>query len=218
MLNFGISGMRLVNPRDGWPNEKAGAMAAGAGLVIDQATIFPSTADALDDCQFVVATTARRREMALPVMSPRETATELMKRTQRGEVCAVLFGPERAGLSSDDVAHADAIVSIPVNPNFASLNLAQAVCLLAYEWGLASGAGVSTAEMAPITPANREDVERFLGRLVSALDDSGYFYPEKKRDLMERNLRIAFTRVGFTQEEIQSLHGVIKSLVRRANG
>lgn len=218
MLNFGISALRLVNPRDGWPNEKAGAMAAGAGPVIDHTQVFATTAQAIHDCHFVVATTARRREMSLPVWSPQETATALRHRIARGQSCAILFGAERAGLSSEDVAHADAIVSIPVNPTFASLNLAQAAVLLAYEWGQASQTGVPTAAMAPPRPASRADLTRFLDRLIGALDESGYFFPERKKTVMERNLRIAFTRVGFTDDEIQSLHGVIKSLVRNAVG
>ena len=214
MLNFGASGLRLVNPRDGWPNEKAGAMAAGAGLVIDQTAVFASTAEALADCSYVLATTARRRELALPVYTPQEAAQQFSAAIGEGRKCAVLFGGERAGLSSEDVARADGIISIPVNPEFASLNLAQAVMVMAYEWGKVASNGIKTAERPESAPADRKDIEIFLGRLIKALEDSGYFFPEKKRELMERNLRVAFTRVGFTEDEIQSLHGVVKSLVR----
>lgn len=217
MLNFGVSGMRLVNPRDGWPNSKAAAMASGAAIVIDQTEIFGSVEEAVADCQYVVATTARRREVALPVSTPIETAQKLNKRVKAGERCAVLFGGERNGLSSDDVSHADAILSIPVNPAFASLNLAQAALLVAYEWSRAGGAMPVDNPMSEIPPATRKELDQFLSRLESALDDSGYFFPAEKRAGMVRNLRAAFSRAGFTELEISSLHGIVKSLSRNTD-
>lgn len=218
MLNFGLSGLRIVNPRDGWPNEKAGAMSAGATIVVDQARVFASTADAVADCNYVVATTARSREALLPVFSPEDAAVEMKARIARGEKCGVLFGGERAGLSNDDVMRADAIVSIPVNPAFASLNLAQAALVVAYEWAKADERkGVGAGENVAI-PASKEDFERFFDHLVSELDNSGYFFPEEKRANMLRNLKVAFQRAGLTESETRSLRGVIKALVKRRGG
>lgn len=215
MLNFGLSGLRIVNPRDGWPNEKAGAMAAGASIVIDQARVFTSTADAVADCNYVVATTARPREALLPVLSPEEAAAEMKPRIARGEKCCVLFGGERAGLSNDDVMRADAIVSIPVNPAFASLNLAQAALVVAYEWAKADERKALGIEESAAIPAPKADFERFFDHLVSELDRSGYFFPEEKRTNMVRNLKAAFQRAGLTESETRSLRGVIKALAKR---
>ena len=217
MLNFGVSGLRLVNPRDGWPNSKAAATASGAAIVIDQTQVFDSVDEAIADCQYVVATTARRREVPLPVLTPVEMAQALKKRVAAGERCAVLFGGERNGLSSDDVAHADAILSIPVNPAFASLNLSQAALLVAYEWSRADGAAPIENPMSETQTATREELDQFLYRLESALDDSGYFFPPEKRPGMVRNMRAAFSRASFTELEVRTLHGVIKSLSRRTD-
>ncbi|MHA7871188.1 MAG: RNA methyltransferase [Hyphococcus sp.] len=215
MLNFGVSGLRLVKPRDGWPNASAAAMASGASIVIDQAQVFASVEEAIADCRFVVATTARRRELSLPVLGPEDAADALCTRVSAGERCAVLFGGERNGLSSDDVARADAILTFPVNPAFASVNLAQAVLLVAYEWMRASGGAEIDDPMTDRPAAPRADVLTFLARLESALDEAGYFFPEQKRAGMVRNLRAAFTRAAFTEAEIKTLHGVVKALSRR---
>lgn len=215
MLNFGLSGLRLVKPRDGWPNEKAGAMAAGASIVIDQARVFETTSEALAGCNYVLATTARARETLMPVLEPAAAAAEMKQRIDRGETCAVLFGGERAGLSNDDVTRADAIVSIPVNPAFASLNLAQAALIVAYEWAQADGREAQASELDNAVPAPKEDFERFFAHLVEELDKAGYFFPEVKRANMERNLRVAFTRAGLTDGEVRSLRGVIKALAKR---
>lgn len=214
MLNFGISGLRLVNPRDGWPNEKAGAMAAGATLVIDRARVFETTREALADCNYVLATTARPREALLPVLDPAAAGAELKSRIDRGERCAVLFGGERSGLSNEDAIRADAIVSIPVNPAFASLNLAQATLIIAYEWAKAEGRTVPPSELEATAPASRENFERFVAHLVGELDKTGYFFPEEKRPNMERNLKVAFMRAGLTEGEVRSLRGVIKALTK----
>ncbi|MEM9617264.1 MAG: RNA methyltransferase [Pseudomonadota bacterium] len=216
MLNFGVSGLRLVNPRDGWPNAKAGAMAAGAAIVIDHTEVFETLEDAIADCQYVIATTARMRELALPVLPPVEAAANLETRISAGQRCAVVFGGERSGLSSDDVARTDAILSVPVNPAFASLNLSQAVLLIAYEWSRASGVAAIENPMADEAPAKREDLSRFLDRFEASLDAAGYFFPPEKRSGMVRNLRAAFTRAGFTELELSALHGAIKALSRKA--
>jgi len=214
MLNFGVSGLRLVAPRDGWPNPKSAAMASGASLVIDQTEVFDSLDDALSDCQYVIATTARLRELATPILAPGEAARELRTRVNAGQRCAVVFGGERNGLSSDDVARADAILSIPVNPAFSSVNLSQAALIVAYEW---AGAGDKAAIKTPQTedpPAGRADLVHFFDRLETALDATDYFHPLEKRPGMVRNLRAAFSRAGFTEGEIRTLHGAVKALSR----
>ncbi|WDI30360.1 RNA methyltransferase [Hyphococcus flavus] len=214
MLNFGLSGLRIVNPRDGWPNEKAGAMSAGASIVIDQAQVFSSTREGLADCTYALATTARSREALLPVLSPEQAATELKSRIDQGEKCAVLFGGERAGLSNDDVMRCDGIISIPVNPAFASLNLAQAALVVAYEWAKADARESLAKTASQLRPAAKANFERFFDHLVNELDRAGYFFPEEKRPNMERNLKVAFQRAGLTESETRSLHGVIKALVK----
>lgn len=218
MLNFGLSGLRLVNPRDGWPNEKAGAMAAGASIVIDQTRVFTTTEQALTGCNYVLATTARPREALLPVFEPAEASAEMKQRIDRGETCAVLFGGERAGLSNEDVVRADGVISIPVNPAFASLNLAQAALIVAYEWAKADGRKPPPSELDIAIPAPREDFERFFEHLVAELDKAGYFFPDAKRPNMERNLKVAFMRAGLTAGEVRSLRGVIKALTKRREG
>lgn len=214
MLNFGLSSLRLVAPRDGWPNPAATAMASGAGAVIDAARLYETTPAAIADCAYVLAATARPREMLVPVISPREAAAEMKRRIDGGEVCAVLFGGERAGLGNDDVARADAIVSIPVNPAFASLNLAQAALAVAYEWALADGRERFASDVDAAPTASRADLEGLIGQLVAALDQAGYFFPPDKRPVMERNLRVALTRAGFTESEVRTLRGVVKALAR----
>lgn len=214
MLNFGLSRLRLVNPRDGWPNPAAIAMASGASPVIDSARLFDRMDAAIADCSYVLATTARPREILVPVLSPRAAAEIIKSRIERGETCAVLFGGERAGLSNEDAARADAIISIPVNPAFASLNLAQAALVVAYEWALADGRASFPSDLDEEAPAPKTDLEGLIAHLFSALDETGYFFPPEKRPVKERNLRVALTRAGFTEGEIRTLRGVVKSLTR----
>ncbi|MGE0407787.1 MAG: RNA methyltransferase [Amphiplicatus sp.] len=214
MLNFGLSALRLVAPRDGWPNPAATATASGASLVVNEARLFATTEAAIADCGYVLATTARPREMLLPVLSPAEAAAAMKARIARGERTAVLFGPERAGLSNEDVARADAVVSIPVNPAFASLNLAQAALVLAYEWAKADGRTGFAGDLDSAEPAARTDLERLIAHLFGALDAANYFFPPDKRPAMERNLRVALTRAGFTEAEVRTLRGVVKALAR----
>lgn len=215
MLNFGVSGMRLVRPRDGWPNPKATATASGAGFVIDHARVFESLDEAIADCSYVIATTARRREVSLPILTPAEAAKALRTRVKDSQICAVLFGGERNGLSSDDVARADAILSVPVNPAFASLNLAQAALIVAYEWAQPEHPDADAHSPLDESPARREDLARFFDRLEKALDDAHYFFPPEKRTGMVRNLRAAFSRGGFTESEVRTLHGVVKALAKK---
>ncbi|MEL7489323.1 MAG: RNA methyltransferase [Pseudomonadota bacterium] len=214
MLNFGVSALRLVAPRDGWPNPKAGAMAAGASLVIDQAQVFDTLAEAIADCTLVLATTARSRDILLPVHDPAGAAALIAPRIEAGEKCAVLFGAERSGLSNEDVMRADGIISVPVNPAFASLNLAQAALIMAYEWGRIDGRTSFDSALAETQAAAKDDLERFHQHMEDELDAAGYFHPPEKKSVMSRNLRAAFTRANFTDGELQTLRGVVKALAK----
>lgn len=215
MLNFGLTEMRLVDPRDGWPNPRAVAMASGAaGRVLDQARIFPTLAAAMEGIDFAFATTARGRELSKPVHTP-ATAMD-MARTHDGRV-AVIFGPERAGLENEDVARANAIVTVPVNPDFASLNLAQAVLLMGYEWGRE----VLPPEPAPHVrrseaeqPADRVEIEKLGDHYEEKLTDAGFFFPETKAASMRLNLRNMWSRLNLTRGDVRILHGLLRQLTR----
>ncbi|MBP0439783.1 RNA methyltransferase [Tianweitania sediminis] len=214
MANFGLSELRLVAPRDGWPNEAARATAAKADHVIDQATVFPTLEEAIADLTYVLATTARQRDGFKPVLAPVEAAPVLRARETADERTGILFGRERFGLSNEEVGRADAIVTFPIDPAFASLNIAQAVLLMAYEWmksGLATEA--DTPFRGPdITPAPREELHGLLDHLETALAARGYFRPEAKKEKMVDRLRAVLTRPGFTLGEIKVLRGIVSSL------
>lgn len=212
MLNFGLSDLCLVAPRDGWPNEKAVAMASGASRVVEAAHVVASTAEAITDAHFVAAMTARPRESLTPVMTPEEAARAMKERVWRGENCYLLLGPERTGLSNDDVMQADVIVSIPVNPAFASLNLAQAACVFAYEWAKAEGLAPPPSDLETTSPATKAEFGGLMAHLFEELQRQHYFYPEEKRPTQERKLRAALTRAGLTEGEVRTLRGVIKAL------
>jgi tRNA/rRNA methyltransferase len=218
MLNFGLGELRLVNPRDGWPNPAARGPASGADLVLDRAAVFETLDEALADCRYVLATTARPRELLTPVVSPEDAARELAPRIFRGEKCAVLFGAERAGLTNDELLKADAIISLPVNPAFASLNIAQAVLVVAYEWAKVDGRTNFTSELDTARPATKGEFEGFMGHLIGALDAAGYFFPPHMRGAMEKNLRATFARAGLTEQEVRSLRGLVKTFERWAQG
>lgn len=216
MANFGLSEMRLVNPRDGWPSDTARAAASKADHVIDGAVVFDTLEEAIADLNFVFATTARERDGFKPVRGPVEAATALRRRMTGGEKCGVLFGRERWGLSNEEVGLADEIVTYPVNPAFASLNIAQAVLLMSYEWmksGLESGSETpfSHPEMQPATKA---DLQGLFDHLEEALEARGYFRPPDKKPKMVDNLRAVLSRPGFHLPEIRVLRGVIRSLDR----
>ncbi len=225
MLNFGIAGLRLVAPRDGWPNPAAKAMAAGASIVIDHAQVFETLDQALADLSFVLATTARPREARLPVFTPALAVQKLREKMLRpgqegAETCghssrvAVLFGGERAGLSAEHIKKSDGVISIPVNPDFASLNLAQAVLLMAYEWGQASGLDAFESPLDREPAAPRLELDRMMTHLEEELEAAGFFYPPEKKPLMLRNLTTALTRAGLTHIEVQTMRGVIKALAK----
>jgi tRNA/rRNA methyltransferase len=225
MANFGLEELRLVAPRDGWPNEKARIAASGANFVIDAATAHPSLATAVAGLNWVAATSARQRDLAKPVMTPEQAIAEIDERLAAGQRCGILFGPERNGLETEEIASADALVMAPVNPAFASLNLAQAVLLMSYEWMKRAGHGtlgrVTTYEQ-PVAaglrlrgspPAGREELLGFFDHLEGELDATGFFSSPEKRPSMVRNMRTMFTRMGATQQEIRTLRGIVKALV-----
>ncbi len=212
MWNFGLRRMRLVAPRDGWPNPAAVAMASGAGGLLDDAQLFPTTAEAVADCGTVYATTARPREMTKRVLTPEAAMAEARGITAAGGRVAVLFGPERAGLANEDVVLADTIVSVPVNPAFGSLNLAQCVLLTAYEWRRQGEALAGSAQSDEPERADSADVGRLLDHLEAELDAAGFFYPAQKRPAMLANLHNLFRRAPLTDAEIRTLRGVVRAL------
>ncbi len=214
MANFGLSALRLVKPRDGWPNEKARAAASRADHVIDGAVVFDDLRGAVADLDFVLATTARERDGFKPVKSPVEAGRGLRARAARQERTGILFGRERFGLYNEEIALADEIVTFPVDPGFASLNIAQAVLLMSYEW-MKSGLHEETATAfagPAIRPAAKEHLHGLLDHLEEALDQRGYFRPAAKKPKMVDNLRAVLTRAAFTEAEIKVLRGVVASL------
>ena len=213
MLNCGLTEMRLVRPRDGWPNEKARAAAAGADTVIDGARVFDTTAEAVADLSRVFAATARDRDMIKPVMTARSAAAELIAEHAAQVPCGVMFGPERSGLENDDIALADTIIQVPLNPAFSSLSLPQAVLLVAYEWF--QGRDETPAEelaTGRTLPASKADLLNFFDRLEGALDARGFFHVAEKRPGMVRNIRNIFQRSRLTEQEVRSLHGIVSAL------
>ncbi len=215
MWNFGLDRMRLVSPRDGWPNPSAVAMASGAGRLLDEARLSDTLAEAISDCTYVFATTARQRDMTKPVFSPEGAMRLAAEKTAAGERIAVLFGPERAGLENDDIAQANAIISVPVNPEFPSLNLAQCVLLTAYEWRRQTEEVVhETIEMAGSDWATGEDTERLAAHYEDRLEEAGFFFPPAKADGMKRNLRNLWSRMALTRADVQMLHGILRQMVR----
>jgi tRNA/rRNA methyltransferase len=213
MLNFGLERMRVTGPRDGWPNPKAVAMASGAGRVLDHAGLFADVPGAVADCDFVFATTARGRELVKEIVTPERAMAMARALGAEGKKVGVLFGPERAGLENDDIIHANAIVTVPVNPDFPSLNLAQCVLLLGYEWQRqGSDAPASVMELARTELASREDVGRLADHFEERLDAAGFFFPETKVAGMKANLRNMWGRLGLTRAEVQTFHGMLRQI------
>lgn len=216
MANFGLSELRLVNPRDGWPNEKARASASRADHVIDGTKVYGTLAEALSDCNWVMATTARKRDMIKPVLMPDEAARLIHARDEAGGATALLFGRERWGLENDEVAMADEIITFPVNPAFASLNIAQAVLLMSYELLKQSSQVDLTGFSAPAEiPAQKESIDSLYARMEAALEESNFFFPPEKADRLRLNLRSLLSNARLQEPEIHLLHGVIASLERR---
>jgi tRNA/rRNA methyltransferase len=219
MANFGLSRLRLVRPRQSWPNDKARMMAAGADRILDGAVLYDSLAAAIADCTFVLATTARAHDQAKPVVGPAEAVALLAPRVASGETVAILFGRERNGLESDEVALADGIVTLPVNPAFASLNLAQAIVIVAYEWFKRQGGETLPFAMPQKSaPAPKEQLLAFFASLERELEKVEFFRPPDKRETMQINLRNIFTRMQPTQQDIQTLHGVIMAIAEGRKG
>ncbi|NNJ67071.1 MAG: RNA methyltransferase [Boseongicola sp.] len=215
MWNFGLDQMRVVDPRDGWPNQKAVAMASGAGRLLDEAQLHGNLADAIADRTFVFATTARSRDLTKPVYSPEEAMAETVRRMAAGERVAVLFGPERAGLENEDIAKANAIISVPVNPEFPSLNLAQCVLLTGYEWRRAtSDVTPVEVELAGTEMASQLEVEKLAEHYEERLDTAGFYFPEAKAEGMKRMMRNLWSRMPMTRADVQLFHGVLRQMVR----
>ncbi|GFE50260.1 tRNA (cytidine/uridine-2'-O-)-methyltransferase TrmJ [Roseobacter cerasinus] len=216
MWNFGLDHMRVVAPRDGWPNQSAVAMASGAGRLLDEARLCADLPEAIADSTFVFATTARSRDLTKPVFSPEEALRETARRIAEGQRVAVLFGPERAGLENEDIAQANAIVSVPVNPAFPSLNLAQCVLLMGYEWRRATGdVEPQVTEMAGTPWAEAGEVEHLAKHYEERLEDAGFFFPEHKAQSMRTNLRNMWSRMPLTRADVQMMHGMLRQLLRR---
>jgi tRNA/rRNA methyltransferase len=213
MLNCGLSEMRLVAPRDGWPNERAQRAASGADVVLDEARVFDSVAEAVADLRHVVATTARTRELVQRVVTARHAASEIRGWIAAGERVGILFGPERTGLENDDIVQADTALSIPLNPQFSSLNIAQAVLLVSYEW-------IASADETPgerisghaTRPADKDELQNLFAHLERALDQSGFLRHQAMRPAMVNNLRALLQRASMTEQEVRTFHGVIKFL------
>jgi tRNA/rRNA methyltransferase len=219
MANFGLSQLRLIKPRDGWPNLQAQRSASGADRVLDDAALFDTLEAAIADCTLVLATTARAHDQAKPVIGPAEAAAFLAPHVAAGERVAVVFGRERYGLENDEVALADRIVTFPINPAFASLNLAQAVALVAYEWfKLASGGALPFTMPRKSELAGKHQVQAFFANLERQLDLIEYFRPEDKRATMLVNLRNIFARMQPTTQDIQTLHGIVAALTEGRKG
>ena len=215
MANFGLSDLRLVAPRDGWPQESAWASASGADWPLDGARVFPTVAEAIGDLHHVLATTARPRETQMPVLTPRQAAERIGAVSGEGLNVGLLFGAERAGLETADLALCQGVVTIPIDPRFHSLNLAQAVAITAYEWRLHAIADAPPPrfrENAP--PAEQAVLLGLYEHLETELDTSGFFFPPENRPSMVRNLRVALGRAMFTDQEARTLRGVISALVK----
>lgn len=217
MANFGLTDLRIVNPRDGWPSEKARAAASRADHVIDKVQVFDSLEAAIADLTFVYATTARSREVAKPVQGPDEAAAKVTGLGAQGLATGYIFGRERWGLNNEEVALADAIVTLPVDPNFASLNIAQAVLVCAYEWRKTATNGalpfVLDTEANP--PVQKDDLLRFFEHLEGALDRVTFFRPVERRPHIVRNIRNIFQKAELTDQEVKTLRGIIAALEGR---
>jgi len=226
MANFGLHELRIVSPRDGWPNEKALTSSSGAHWIIEGATVHETLQDAVKDTQYIYATTARPRGMIKEVITPEQAGDDMRARIARGENIAILFGRERWGLNNDEVSLADVIVTAPVNPAFASINIAQAVLLMGYEWykTQAHTLGQQTPELPALDgpglqtpdtrPATKEELYGFIDHLERELDAAGFFKTEDKKPGMLRNIRNLYARAELTEQEVRSLRGMVASLTR----
>ena len=215
MLNFGLTDLRLVAPRDGWPNPASEATAAGAIDLLTNAKVFETTAEAVADIKFLLAATARRRELEIPVIGTGDVGATLRAHQAGGTQTGILFGAEKAGLKNEDVVLCNSILTYPINPAFHSLNLAQAVGVFSYIWGSSEGAPLPAVfDAAPAEAASREDLVRMFEHLEEELDKAGFFFPADKKTLMTRNIRAPFTRANMTAQEVRTFRGIIKALAK----
>jgi tRNA/rRNA methyltransferase len=216
MLNCGLSELRLVAPRDGWPNPAAEAAAAGADAVVENATVFDDVPSAIADLERIYAATARRREQIKRVLTPRAAAAAI--RSENDVRAGLMFGPERSGLDNDAVALADAVIQVPLNPDFTSLSLPQAVLIAAYEWFIAGDDTASDEVVAnEAAPATKDELQNFFDRLEAALDEGDFFHVAEKRPIMVRNIRNLFQRAGLMDQEVRTLQGIVSCLTRRGD-
>ncbi len=214
MMNCGLAELRLVVPRDGWPNAAALPAASGASVILEQAKAYETVAAAVADCHYIYASTARLRDQHKPLLEPTAAMQDMQQRQTQGQQVALLFGPERTGLSNDDLAFANALTTVPLNPAYTSLNIAQAVLLFGWEWWRQQPAAVLPAP--PATPqATAQELDHFLNRFITVLDTSGFFTTVHQKPAMVQNLRNIFLRNDLTAQELRSLQGVLTALQTR---
>lgn len=209
MLNFGLTDLRLVAPRDGWPNPSAGPAASGADVVLERAQVFETVADAVADIPNIYATTVRKRDLVLPVVTPEQAAAQMTGTAARS---AILFGAERSGLETEEAGLAQAILTVPINPDFRSLNLAQAVILVAYEWSKHQQLAIPTEGDEPEPRAPHAHLEGLIGQWDEALDEVGYFFPPDRTPATKNSIRTILTKPGWSTREIQALRGMLRAI------
>ena len=216
MLNFGLENMRVVAARDGWPSQSAVATASGAGRVLDQARHFSSFHDAVGDCHFVFATTARGRDLTKPIYDPKKAMKIAFEKISDGQKVGIVFGPERAGLENTEVVRSNALITVPVNPDFSSINLAQTVLLLSYEWFLATDIyeeNFSNTRKASV--ASILEIEKLSEQYENELEKIGFFFPEEKATSMKSTLRNIWSRLPLTVSDVRAFHGILRHLLKR---
>ncbi len=214
MLNCGLTNLRLVNPRDGWPSERAEAMSAGALETMPPVEVYATLEDAIADCQTIYATTARARDLVKPVMTARSAGVAMHQDTHQGQKIAILFGAERSGLTNDEVMMAHKLITIPLNPDFSSLNLGQSVLLVSYEWSQGTfNAPEIALPLGKSNPAPAELFNGFFDRLDAELQTGGFYRVAEMKDIISRNIRSLFSRAHPTDQEINTLHGIITTLL-----
>ena len=216
MLNFGLENMRVVAARDGWPSQSAVATASGAGRVLDQARHFSSFHDAVGDCHFIFATTARGRDLTKPVYDPKKAMKIAFEKISDGQNVGIIFGPERAGLENTEVVRSNALITVPVNPNFSSINLAQTVLLLSYEWFLATDiCEENSSNTRKTSVASVLEVEKLSEQYENELEKIGFFFPEEKATSMKSTLRNIWSRLPLTVSDVKAFHGILRHLLKR---
>ena len=216
MLNFGLENMRVVAARDGWPSQSAVATASGAGRVLDQARHFSSFHDAVGDCHFVFATTARGRDLTKPIYDPKKAMKIAFEKISDGQKVGIVFGPERAGLENTEVVRSNALITVPVNPDFSSINLAQTVLLLSYEWFLATDIYEENfSNTRKTSVASILEIEKLSEQYENELEKIGFFFPEEKATSMKSTLRNIWSRLPLTVSDVRAFHGILRHLLKR---